>query len=126
MSWNAAWAIEPGFRQQPCPPRRQHDRLRLCRFLRGRQWLELLKEAAPAVTRVAVMYNPQTSPAGYLPSLRSAAATLRVEVTEAPVRDDGEIERVITAMSVRHGGGVTVLADVFMVAHRAPLIAIAA
>ena len=47
------------------------------------------------------MYNPQTSPAGYLPSLRSAAATLRVEVTEAPVRDDGEIERVITAMSER-------------------------
>ena len=53
-------------------------------FSVGGKWLELLKEAAPAVTRVAVMYNPQTSPAGYLPSLHSAAATLRVEVTEAP------------------------------------------
>jgi putative tryptophan/tyrosine transport system substrate-binding protein len=95
-------------------------------FSVGGKWLELLKEAAPAVTRVAVMYNPQTSPAGYLPSLRSAAATLRVEVTEAPVRDDGEIERVITAMSERPGGGLTVMADVFMAAHRAPIIALAA
>jgi putative ABC transport system substrate-binding protein len=95
-------------------------------FSVGGKWLELLKEAAPAVTRVAVMYNPQTSPAGYLPSLRSAAATLRVEVTEAPVRNDGEIERVITAMSERPGGGLTVMADVFMAAHRAPIIALAA
>jgi putative tryptophan/tyrosine transport system substrate-binding protein len=96
-------------------------------FSVGGKWLELLKEAAPAVTRVAVMYNPQTfSPAGYLPSLRSAATTLRVEVTEAPVRDDGEIERVITAMSERPGGGLTVMAEVFMAAHRAPIIALAA
>jgi len=95
-------------------------------FAVGGKWLELLKEAAPAVTRVAVMYNPQTSPAGYLPSLRSAATTLRVELTEAPVRDDGEIERVITAMSERPGGGLTVMADVFMAAHRAPIIALAA
>jgi ABC-type uncharacterized transport system substrate-binding protein len=95
-------------------------------FSVGGKWLELLKEAAPAVTRVAVMYNPQTSPAGYLPSLRSAAATLRVEVTEAPVRDDGEIESVITAMSERPGGGLTVMTDVFIAVHRAPIIALAA
>jgi ABC-type uncharacterized transport system substrate-binding protein len=95
-------------------------------FSVGGKWLELLKETAPAVTRVAVMYNPQTSPAGYLPSLRSAAATLRVEVTEAPVRDDGEIERAISAMSERPGGGLTVMADVFMAAHRAPIVALAA
>src|SRR5262245_59655130 len=57
-------------------------------FSVGGKWLELLKEAAPAVTRVAVMYNPQTSPEGYLPSLRSAAGTLRVEEIEAPVRED--------------------------------------
>ena len=95
-------------------------------FSVGGKWLELLKETAPAVTRVAVMYNPQTSPAGYLPSLRSAAATLRVEVTEAPVRDDGEIERAISAMSERPGGGLTVMADVFMAADRAPIVALAA
>jgi putative tryptophan/tyrosine transport system substrate-binding protein len=95
-------------------------------FSVGGKWLELLKEAAPAVTRVAVMYNPQTSPAGYLPSLRSAAAILRIDVIEAPVRDDDEIERVITAMSERPGGGLTVMADVFMAAHRAPIITLAA
>jgi putative ABC transport system substrate-binding protein len=95
-------------------------------FSVGGKWLQLLKEAAPAVTQVAVMYNPQTSPAGYLPSVRTAAATLRVEVTEAPVRDDGEIERVVTAMSERPGGGLTVMADVFIATHRAPIIASAA
>jgi putative tryptophan/tyrosine transport system substrate-binding protein len=95
-------------------------------FSVGGKWLELLKEAAPAVTRVAVMYNPQTSPAGYLPSLRSAAATLRVEVTEAPVRDDSEIERAVSAASERPGGGLTVMPDPFMAAHRAPIIALAA
>ncbi|MGE3746174.1 MAG: ABC transporter substrate-binding protein [Sphingomonadaceae bacterium] len=92
----------------------------------GGKWLQLLREAAPTVTRVAVMYNPQTSPAGYLPSLRSAAEHLRVEVTEAPVHDDGEIERVIIAMSERPGGGLTVMADVFMATHRAPIIALTA
>jgi len=95
-------------------------------FSVGGKWLELLKEAAPAVTRVAVMYNPQTSPAGYLPSLRFAAASLRVEITEALVRDDGEIERVISAMSERPGGGLIVMAEVFIATHRAPIIASAA
>jgi putative tryptophan/tyrosine transport system substrate-binding protein len=90
------------------------------------KWLQLLKEAAPAVTRVAVMYNPQTSPAGYLPSLRSAAASLRVEITEALVSDDGEIERVITAMTERPGGGLIVMAEVFIATHRGPIIASAA
>jgi putative tryptophan/tyrosine transport system substrate-binding protein len=95
-------------------------------FSVGGKWLQLLNEAAPAVTRVAVMYNPQTSPAGYLPSLRSAAAILRVEITEALVRDDGEIERVITAMSERPGGGLIVMAEVFIATHRASIIASAA
>jgi putative ABC transport system substrate-binding protein len=95
-------------------------------FSVGGKWLELLKEAAPAITRVAIMYNPQTSAAvGYLPSFRPAAATLRVELTETAVRDDSEIERVITAMSERPGGGLIVMADVFMAAHRAPIIALA-
>jgi putative tryptophan/tyrosine transport system substrate-binding protein len=90
------------------------------------KWLQLLKEAAPAVTRVAVMYNPQTSPAGYLPSLRSAAASLRVEITEALVSDDGEIERVITAMTERPDGGLIVMAEVLIATHRGPIIASAA
>jgi putative ABC transport system substrate-binding protein len=95
-------------------------------FSVGGKWLELLKEAAPAVNRVAVMYNPQTAPAGYLPSMRSAAASLAMEVTEAPVRDDSDIERIITAMSERPGGGLAVLADIFMAARRAPIIELAA
>ena len=74
-------------------------------FSVGGKWLELLKEVASAVTRVAIMYNPQTAPWGYLPSTRSAAASLAVELTEAPVRDDSEIERAIRTMSERPGEG---------------------
>jgi ABC-type uncharacterized transport system substrate-binding protein len=53
------------------------------------KWLEMLKEAAPAVTRAALMFNPDTSPYYYL-YLRSFEATPRsvvVDVTAAPVRD---------------------------------------
>ena len=95
-------------------------------FSVGGKWLELLKEVAPAVTRVAIMYNPQTAPSGYLPSMRSAAASLAVELTEAPVRDDSEIERAIRTMSERPGGGIIVMADIFMGTRRKPIIELAA
>ncbi len=95
-------------------------------FSVGGKWLELLKEVAPAVTRVAIMYNPQTVPSGYLPSTQSAAASLAVEFTEAPVRDDSEIERAIRTMSERPGGGIIVMADAFMANRRKPIIELAA
>jgi hypothetical protein len=48
-------------------------------FSVGGKWLELLKEAAPAVTRVAVMYNPQTSPGAWRKSRRATADSLSFE-----------------------------------------------
>ena len=95
-------------------------------FSVGGKWLELLKEAAPAVTGVAVVYNPQTSPAGYLPSLQAAAVALGIEVIQSPVRDVSDIQRVVKTIGERPGGGMTVMADVFTAAHRRPLIELAA
>ena len=65
----------------------------------GRKWMELLKEIAPRVTRVAVPFNPATTPYAefYLTPLKAAAAHLAVEAIIAPVRDTSELDSVIAA-----------------------------
>ena len=73
------------------------------------------------------MFNPDTAPASvYMPSLETAAQSLKVVSTIAPVHSDEEIETVITALGREPGGGLVVVPDVFLNAHRAPLISAAA
>jgi hypothetical protein len=72
----------------------------------GGKWLELLKEIAPSVKRVAIMFNPDTAPGGgsyFLPSFNAAARSLNVTPVAAPVRSDAEIETAITMLG--HDGG---------------------
>jgi len=60
------------------------------------KWLELLKQIAPSVSRVAVIRNPvQFSGVGELAVIQAAAASYRVEVSPIDARDDKEIERTI-------------------------------
>ena len=55
----------------------------------GGKWLELLSEVAPGLKRAAIMFNPDTSPASaYMPSLETAARSLKVELIIAPVHSD--------------------------------------
>jgi putative ABC transport system substrate-binding protein len=93
----------------------------------GGRWLELLSEIAPGVKRAAIMFNPDTSPASaYVPSLETAARSLKVEPIIAPVHSDVEIETAIIALGRKPGGSLVVMPDIFMVAHRAPIILAAA
>jgi putative ABC transport system substrate-binding protein len=93
----------------------------------GGKWLELLSEMAPGLKRAAIMFNPDTAPASaYIPSLETAARSLKVEAITAPVHDDVEIETAINALGRESGGGLVVMSDVFMVVHRAPTISAAA
>jgi putative ABC transport system substrate-binding protein len=93
----------------------------------GGKWLELLSEIAPGLRRVAILFNPDTSPAStYMPSLEMAARSLKVELITAPVHSGAEIEAAIIALGREPGGGLVVMPDVFMVAHRAPIIMAAA
>ena len=66
----------------------------------GGKWLELLKQIAPSVTRVAVLRDPATptGPAQF-GVIQAAAPSLRVEVTPVNMRDAGEIERAISAFA---------------------------
>src|SRR4051794_39811006 len=74
----------------------------------GAKWLELLKEISPSLTRVAVLYNPQTAPFGsvFVRSVEAAAQTLGVAVTASPVGDDAGLESAIAGMGLSSGGGL--------------------
>jgi putative ABC transport system substrate-binding protein len=93
----------------------------------GGKWVELLSEIAPGLKRAAIMFNPDTAPASvYLPSLETAARSLKVEPIAAPVHSDVEIETAIIALGREPGGGLVVIADAFVIAHRASIILAAA
>jgi len=91
----------------------------------GGKWLELLSEIAPGLKRAGIMFNPDTAAASaYMPSLETAARSLKVAPIIAPVQGDGEIETAITALGREPGGGLVVMPG--MVAHRVPIISAAA
>src|SRR5262249_40061238 len=93
------------------------------------KWLELLKEIAPHVARVAVLFNPVSAPyVGdfFLSSLKAAALSSRVEVIAAPVRDTSELASVIAAQAGEPNSGLIGMPDSFMDVHRADVTSLAA
>jgi putative ABC transport system substrate-binding protein len=93
----------------------------------GGKWLELLSEIAPGLKRVAIMFNPDTAAVSiYMPSLETAARSLKVVPITAPIHNDVEIETAITALGREPGGGLVVIPDFFTTAHRASIILAAA
>jgi putative ABC transport system substrate-binding protein len=73
----------------------------------GGKWLELLKEAVPRMTRVAVVINSELFGGdAYWPSIEASAARHNVTAIKAPVRNASEIERVIEAFAVEPNGGL--------------------
>src|SRR5262249_14740656 len=89
--------------------------------------LETLKQIAPAVSRVALAFNPDNlSNPPFLRAIEAAAHALAVELTRAPMRDGGEIEAAIAA-AARHGGsGLLFLPDPFTNAHRDLIVGLVA
>ena len=73
------------------------------------------------------MFNADTGPVSiYMPSFETAARSLKVEPIAAPIHSDAEIETAIIALAREPGGGLVVMPDIFMSAHRAPIISAAA
>ena len=92
------------------------------------KWLELLKEIAPRVNRVAFLFNPATATYAeyYLNPFKAAAASFAVEAIAAPVRDTSELESVIAAQAREPNGGLIVMPDAFTARHRAEITSLAA
>src|SRR5262249_40026826 len=94
------------------------------------KWVQLLKEIAPGVTRVAVMFNPATAPySGGLDFFRVAevaAQSIGVKANATPVHDIAQIERVIAALAGEANAGLVSVPDVFQVVHRDRIIDLAA
>jgi putative ABC transport system substrate-binding protein len=77
--------------------------------------------------RVAIMFNPDTTPVSpFMRTFETAARSLKVEAIPAPVHNDVEIETAIIALGREPGRGLVVMPDAFNVVHRAPIILAAA
>jgi putative ABC transport system substrate-binding protein len=93
----------------------------------GGKWVELLKEIAPGVTRVAVLRDAGTSSGiGYFSAIQSVASSLGMELTPVGINDAGEIERGITAFAHAPNGGLIVTGNTLTMVHRALIITLAA
>jgi putative ABC transport system substrate-binding protein len=91
------------------------------------KWLELLKEIAPRVTRVALLRDPAIPQGiGQFGAIQSVAPSLGLEVSPIDVRDAGEIERAITAFARSSNGGLIVTGSALAVVHRDLIVMLAA
>jgi putative ABC transport system substrate-binding protein len=97
-------------------------------FSMGGKWMELLKEIAPSVRHVAVLFNPQTAPyfALFMRSIKEAAATFGIDPTAAPVHDLAEVESVMMALARESNRGVICPSDSYTSTHRKTIIELAA
>jgi putative ABC transport system substrate-binding protein len=91
------------------------------------KWLELLKQIAPGVTRVAVLREPGlTAGIGQFAAIQSVAPSLGVEVSPINMSDATEIERGISDFAREANGGLVVSASPLAVTHRELIVTLAA
>jgi putative tryptophan/tyrosine transport system substrate-binding protein len=95
-------------------------------FSMGGKWLEILKDMAPGITRVAAIFNPDNPAlAGLSRSIEAAASTLGIQVVQRPSRNAEELERTISAFASEPNGGLLVLLDFVTLTHRDLIIKLA-
>jgi putative tryptophan/tyrosine transport system substrate-binding protein len=91
------------------------------------KWVELLKEIAPGVTRVAVLRDAASSSGiGQFGAIQSVAPSFGMELTPIGVSDAGEIERAVTAFARASNGGLIVTPVTLSIVHRDLIITLAA
>jgi ABC-type uncharacterized transport system substrate-binding protein len=119
--------VAGGFIDSLARPGRNATGFMLFEYSIGGKWLELLKQIAPGVTRVAVLGDPNTptGPAQF-GVIQAVAPMLRVEVSAFNKRDADEIERAITAFAQSPNGGLILTAGGPAFVHRDLIITLAA
>jgi putative ABC transport system substrate-binding protein len=89
--------------------------------------LEVLKQIAPAVSRVALAFNPDNlSNPQFLRAIEGAAPTLATELTKVPLHEPGEIETALAGIARQGGNGLMCLPDPFFNTHRDLIVGLAA
>ena len=91
------------------------------------KWVELLKEIAPRVAKVAMLFNPAVAPyaESYLNPFKAAASSFAVEAISAPVRDMAELDSVIAAQASQPNSGLIAMPDSFTISYRREIISLA-
>jgi putative ABC transport system substrate-binding protein len=93
------------------------------------KWLEVLKEAAPRITRVAILFNPNTAPtrgATFLEPFAAAGRELQLEVNTAIFENEGELEPIFATLEQQARAGLIAMPDLSTALHRDRIIALAA
>jgi hypothetical protein len=117
------WNCNPGWRCGPMPGNCQQ----LFEYSFGGKWLELLKEIAPSVTRVAVIRDPTDSAGiGVFGAVQTAASSVGVELSPVNVRDASEMERAIAAFARGSNGGLILTPGGLAFIHRDLIVTLAA
>ena len=80
------------------------------------KWLDLLRQIAPELARVAVMFNPEASPQSkfFIAAVETAAQTLGVRATAIPIRTTAEIEPALEGFASEPNGGLLLPTDTFI------------
>jgi ABC-type uncharacterized transport system substrate-binding protein len=124
--------IDGGFAATLAQPGGNVTGLTSYEFSMAGKWAELLKQIAPRLVRVALIFNPEAAPfAGhyetfsFLREAKTAARSLAVEPIEASVHDVGDLERSITSFAAEPNGGLIILPDEFVAIHRELLFRLA-
>lgn len=92
----------------------------------GPKWVQLLKEVAPSVSRVLVLFNPDSIPAHeWLPPIQSRGRLLGAEVIAGPARDAATLDKTVADFAQVPGGGLLIMPDAFTSQNRDRLIRLA-
>ena len=89
------------------------------------KWLELLKQAAPDVRRVAAIFNPQTAPMILMPSVEAAVPSFQLELIPVPAHDAAELEHAIANFAEQPHGSLLIFPDAFPIVHRQLILKLA-
>ena len=93
----------------------------------GSKWLSILKDVAPGISRMMMLYDPGNANwDGYLRALQAAAPSLAVSVSDAPVTASGDIARSIKSFARDPGAGMIVVPSGLTIINREMIIALAA
>ncbi len=97
-------------------------------FPMGGKWVQSLKEIAPNINRIGIVFNPQTAPymQSIVQSVEFAASPLHVKILAIPVLNDAELDRAITSLAQERDNAMIFPPDIFLNTRVRTIIALAA